>query len=157
MANESHPFEVVSVLIFGAAVGAASALFFSTNDEGTVKPKIKAKIKLFKRRLQAGEEWVSDKAGEAAAQVSKALDEAKVKIEAKVADLKLRFGEVDKEKYAQAVNEVLEQMKEVGEVTNSQAKTISKYLMEDYQTMAAAPAPAPTKTPVPAKKSRKAK
>jgi hypothetical protein len=139
MSRDVNPFAVVSVFLLGSLIGGAAALLLGTDEEGQTHPRLKNKLKGTKNRLLAGEEWVADLANNAAGEVAKAFTNAREKIKAEVEMLEEKFGEVDKTKYSKAVNEIVDQMKEIGEVTTNQAKVISKYLMDDYQQLAVNP------------------
>jgi hypothetical protein len=140
MANGSGPFAVLSVFLFGVVAGGVTALLLGTDDNGNTKAAVKARIKYTKDHIGEGELWIRNQAGEVADYLEEKFAGAQKMLEAKLKVIRERYGKIDQEKYAKAVNEVVDQLKSSGEVTLSQAKTISKYLMDDYHTLAVVPA-----------------
>jgi methyl-accepting chemotaxis protein len=139
MSRDNHPFSILSIFFFGTILGSIAALLLSTDEKGEMKGKVKTKIKYAKNRISAGEDWLTDLANDAAAEVASAFNQAKTKVQDRVELMRDKLGNVDKSKYTKAVAEVVTAMKDIGEVTAEQAKTITKYLLDDYQTLAAKP------------------
>lgn len=140
MASGSGPFAVLSVFLFGVVAGGVTALLLGTDDNGSTKPAVKARIKYAKAHIGEGELWMRNQAGEIGDYLEVKFAGAQKMLDAKLKVIRERYGKIDQEKYAKAVNEVVNHLKTSGEVTLSQAKTISKYLMDDYHTLAVAPA-----------------
>jgi hypothetical protein len=147
MARDAGPFAVLSVFLVGVVAGGVTALLLGTDDKGNTKGALKARIKYTKDHIGEGGLWLRNQAGEIADYVGDQYGKAEKMLEKKLVVLKERYDQIDRAKYSQAVNEVVEKMKTTGEVTVTQAKTISQFLMDDYHTLAEAPVKkAPVKT-----------
>lgn len=138
MSRDDHPFAAVSIFLFGVVVGGITALLAGTDEAGNTRPDVKKKIKLSKQRLVEGGQWAQERTEAIIDYAGELVTSAKKQLAEKLQEIQKKYGEIDKAKYAEAVKEVVEQMKEVGGVTVSQAKTLSKYMMDDYQVLAAA-------------------
>jgi hypothetical protein len=132
----SYPFAGLVIFLFGATVGSIVAFLLGTNDEGEMKPVVKAKIKDSKKKIKAGRKWVQETARDLAESVPEnlkaAYEAAKKAVATKVDAAKKALEKIDREKYAKFVSEVVEDMKKAGTVAGTQAGTLKDYLMADY-------------------------
>jgi len=72
---------------------------------------------------------------------------AKHDLSIKLEQIKKNAGTIDKARYLQAVNEVMDGLKTSGSVTAAQMGNIKTFLVEDYSKLATAPEPSPKKPP----------
>lgn len=154
MACDNNPFVGVSIFLFGVVVGGAAALMAGTDKDGKTRPEVQKKIKESKLKLIEGGRWAQARTGELVDYAEEFMAGAKKQLAQKLAELRDKYGQIDKTKYAQAVQEVVEQMRATSGVTVAQAKTLSKYMMDDYQVLAAA---TPKKTSTAKKTAKKSK
>lgn len=139
MARDAGPFAVLSVFFLGIVAGGAAALLLATDDKGNTKGMVRVRIKNTKSRLGEGSLWLRNQAEDIAEYLEEQFAMAKKMLDKKLTVLRERYGKIDRAKYSKAVNEVVSQLKDTGDVTLSQAKTISQFLMDDYQTLAEVP------------------
>jgi len=154
MARDAGPFAVLSVFLLGIVAGGVTALLLGTDDKGNTKGALKARIKETKDHIGEGSLWLRNQAGEIAEYVEDQYAKAEKMLEKKLEALRARYDTIDRAKYSKAVSEVVDKMKTTGEVTVSQAKTISQFLLDDYHTLAEEPA---KKAPVKAAGKKTAK
>lgn len=154
------PVTGLVILGVGAVLGGAAALLLGTDDKGEMKPLLKKKVKQAKQKLGEGADWAKETAGELAekipANLKKAYQSAQRAVADKVALAKAALEQVDREKYATFVNEVVENMKRAGSVAGTEAARLKTYLMEDYQLVTTAPTAAKPKRAASKRKTKKA-
>jgi gas vesicle protein len=123
------------LILLGALIGAITALFFSTTEEGEMKEPVRYKVKMIKEKMKdvdikkqaqeifgaRGAEWVA------------LLQETKDDLAERLGTLKGSLDKIDKQKYADAVNNLMAEMKKNSKVTADQARKLKTYLTEDYQ------------------------
>jgi len=132
----TYPFAGLILFLFGATVGSMLAFLLGTDDEGQMKPVVKAKIKYSKKKMKEGSKWVQETAQDLAKSVPESIkkeyEAARKMVAEKVEATKKALGKIDREKYAKLVSEVVENMKKAGTVVGSKADQLKNYLMEDY-------------------------
>ena len=123
------------LLLFGAIIGAIAALFFSTNEEGETKESVKKKVKELKIQLQEAKEKdvVKKIFGAKSDELVDLFRETKEDLVKRLAGLKGSLDNIDKQKYLDVVNEVVEDLRKNTSVDSNQLSKLKKYLVDDYK------------------------
>jgi gas vesicle protein len=123
------------LLFIGAILGAITALFFSTTEEGETKEIVRKKVKESKEKLSEvrESEMVKKIFGKNSTEVMRIFRETKDDLVNRLAKVKGSFDKIDKKKYMDAVNEVVSDLKKNKQVTSEQLSKMKKYLTDDYK------------------------
>jgi uncharacterized protein (DUF3084 family) len=123
------------LVLLAALVGAITAIFFTTDEQGETKETVRGKVKALKARLKdVDEKQVAQKIfGEKSDEVLKMFRESKETVVTRLAKLKGTLDEIDKQKYLDIVTEVTEDLKHKSAVTSKQLAKLKDYLGDDYK------------------------
>lgn len=130
----------------GLVIGGITALIVATDDKGETRPEVKSRIALGKAKARAELVKVKEILNESWESLNQHYTKAKHDLSLKLEQIKKNVGDIDKDRYLQAVNEVVAEMKKSGTATNEQLGNIKTFLVEDYSKLAASPAPEPKKS-----------
>lgn len=136
----------ILALIFGAIIGAITAIFLGTDKKGDTKKSLKKSVGQTKKKVEELDkkkiiDAVSKKIDKSSAEFKK----AKANLTKKLDVAKKKFGIIDKSKYQNLVSEVVKDLKKTGKATGAQLNEIKALLVSDYKKVA------------PKKKAKKAK
>ena len=123
------------LLLLGAIVGAITALFFSTTEEGETREVVRQKVKDLKKMLKDAKEKeaVKDIFGEKTDEVVQLFRDAKEDLVSRLAKVKGSLDSIDKSRYMEAVNEVSVELKKNASITGEQLNKMKAYMSEDYK------------------------
>lgn len=131
----------------GLVVGGVAALILATDDKGNTRPEVKNRLAIGKARAKAELAKVREVLNESWEGLNSTYLKAKHDLSIKLEQIKKNAGTIDKARYLQAVNEVMDGLKTSGSVTAAQMGNIKTFLVEDYSKLATAPEPSPKKPP----------
>jgi len=123
------------LFLLGAFLGALATLLFSTDEKGETKESVKKKVTQLKVYLKdLGEsERVKEIFGKNTEELKKLYRQAKEELVDQLSQLKGSIEDIDKERYAKAVGDVIEELKKDTQATGEQLTTLKKFLTEDYK------------------------
>ncbi len=135
------PIAGMFIFLFGTLLGGIIALFAATDEEGETREEIKFRLKVSKARVRGDVERIKELVADTASEVTHMYEEARVRLEKKLADMKTNIEDVDFERYSKAVNDVISEMRRSGSATATQLSKMQTYMLEDYSAVTSEPKP----------------
>ena len=132
--NKKNSFFGLGILL-GTVIGGLTAFFLSPSSGKENREEVAKKVKELKRLLQEHEldKKVKEIFGEVTEEAKKFYFNTKDKVIEKVAELKGKVSEIDKEKYAKLVESVVHELKKEAKYTEKILEKLEKNLAEDWK------------------------
>jgi gas vesicle protein len=127
--------KTTGTLLVGAAVGYAASLFLSPDTKLKHRRNLEAKAGELKKLLTDPEEQerVRDIFKENTDSAQEKYRRAKFAVISRLSQMRGAIQDIDKQKYARAVEKALDDLREDGELPKTQLDRLKKYLIEDFQ------------------------
>ncbi len=124
-------------LLIGTVIGGLTAFFFSPTSGPENREEVAKKIKQLEKLLEEKEvdKKVKEIFGEVTDEAVRIYNQAKEWLIADLAELKLTVAEIDKEKYMEAVEDIMKKVRKEVKKDGKQLEKLKKQLMKEWGKM----------------------